>query len=283
MILTNATIAFAAAIALAPQGGSETIAVTFGREKLKATTLDVYPVDRHNPIGGMPIVKRGFSISAGLQQSPGFAQLINELLNALAGERKSGSVIYVDREGNEVLREQFEDPSEPIVEFPGATSSGPFDTSGQVTVHFTSGFYDETRRGTSISLRPALHPLPIPAFLTKLTLSLPGKKGETVVIRPLEVQAFKLTKADAGRGLRPDSDQITFDLPAAAEKQLSRFSNDQELDAQLNYGPIGTLQFRTGKVKDIRTMPDGKVASKIIRLTLEFKKNYVGHVTLIKQ
>ncbi len=283
MILTKATIAFAAAIALAPQGGSESLILTYGREKLKATTLDVYPVDRANPIGGMPIVKRGLSISASLQQSPGFAQLINGLLDAPAGERKSGSVVYLDREGNEVLREMFENPSEPVVEFPGATSSGPFDASGQVAVHFTSGIYEESRRGTSISLRPSLHPLPIPALLTKLTLSLPDKKGEAVIIRPMEVQAFKLTKADAGRGLRPDSDQITFDLPASAEKQLARFSYDQELDAQLSYGPIGTLQFRTRKVKDIRIMSDSRVASKTIRVTLEFKKNYVGHVTLIKQ
>jgi hypothetical protein len=283
MILTKATIAFAAVIALAPQGGSETLLLTYGREKLKATTLDVYPVDRSNPIGGMPIVKRGISISASLQQSPGFAQLINGLLDAPSGERKSGSVIYLDREGKEVMREAFENPSEPIVEFPGATTSGPFDASGQVTVHFTSGLYEESRRGVAVSTRPSVHPLPIPAILTKLTLSLPGKKGEPVIIRPIEVHAFKLTKADAGRGLRPESDQITFDLPAAAEKQLARFANEQELDAQLSYGPIGTLQFRTGKVKDIRTMPDGRLAPKTIRVTLEFKKNYVGHVTLIKQ
>jgi hypothetical protein len=283
MILTKATIAFAAVIALAPQGGSETLLLTYGREKLKATTLDVYPVDRSNPIGGMPIVKRGISISASLQQSPGFAQLINGLLDAPSGERKSGSIVYLDREGNEVLREAFVDPTEPIVEFPGATSSGPFDASGQVAVHFTSGLYEDSRRGVAISTRPSVHPLPIPAVMTKLTLSLPGKKGEPVIIRPLEVHAFKLTKADAGRGLRPESDQITFDLPAAAEKQLARFANEQELDAQLSYGPIGTLQFRTGKVKDIRTMPDGRLAPKTIRVTLEFKKNYVGHVTLIKQ
>jgi len=280
MKLSNAAIAVAAV--LVQPASSQTLAVTLGREKLKATTLDVYPVDR-NRGGGLPIVKRGISISAILQESPAFSQFINALLDAPSGERKSGSVVYLDREGEEVLREKFDEFDDPIVEFPGATSSGPFDPQSPVTVHFVSGFLKDSSQGVAISLRPSVHPLPIPAFQTKLTLSIPGKKGETVIIRPLEVQAFKLTKADAGRGLRADTDQITFDLPASAEKTLAKFGFDQDVDAKLDYGNIGTLQFRTRKVKDIRQMGNRGGAPKAIRLTLEFKKNYVGHVTLIKQ
>ncbi len=258
-------------------GQSVSLYMATGEKKSPLTSIEVCDWIA-SEAGGVPVVQSGVFTVCDSAQNAAFIDQCNGVLIAAWASRK-GYQYYKPQSDSVQTLANVEQADGGVVEFSRISSTGLVTPTAPITcllrTRTKSNNANERTMG-KISLPDLLGPRSLDA--RKVWISIEDEKG-SVVLKPISVAPFRLSRADAGRNLPGDDNIISVELSEAD----ARLANNKHPDLMkrcrfvLHYGDQCDIVGESYLISRV-----GPIKGAVIKGGYT-RKYYVGHVTLIKQ
>lgn len=258
-------------------GQSVSLYMATGEKKSPLTSIEVCDWIASEG-GGVPVVQSGVFTVCDSVQNSAFIDQCNAVLVAGWASRKGYNYYKAQSDSVQTLENVLE-PLGGVVEFSRVASTGLVSPTAPITCLLktkTKSNQSNDRVPGKISLPDLLGPRSLDA--RRVWISIEDEKG-SVLLKPISVAPFRLSRADAGRNLPGDDNIISVELSEAD----ARMANNKHPDLMkrcrfvLHYGEQCDIVGESYLISRV-----GPIKGAVIKGGYT-RKYYVGHVTLIKQ
>jgi hypothetical protein len=257
--------------------GQTNLYLVTGEKKAPLSSIEVCDFIA-SEAGGVPVVKSGVFSACDSAENAAFIDQCNSVLVA-GWLSKKGYDYYMARSDFSQRLVRVEENEGGVVEFSAISTIGLVSPTAPIRCSL------KTRTKSNSTNERVIGNITKPDLLPSRNLdarnvwiSIEGEKG-SVVVKPISVGAFRLSRADAGRNLPGDDNIISVEVSEESAKMLNNKHPDlmKRCRFVLHYGNQCDIVGESYLISRC-----GPIKGAVIKGGHNYKY-YVGHVTLIKQ